>query len=84
MSSTGNIVDIVVPNQGLTVEEIEIAEWKKQVGDKVEKGEILLEFETDKSTMEMDSPESGLLTEVIAQEGDTIPIGGLIARIKVS
>jgi len=58
-----------------------IARWIKQVGEQVKKGDTLLEIETDKATMELESYEDGVIEEVMVTEGQTVPIGQPIARI---
>ncbi|MCR4424610.1 MAG: 2-oxo acid dehydrogenase subunit E2 [Firmicutes bacterium] len=75
-------VDIIMPKLGLTMTEGTILRWIKQDGDKVEKGEAVLEIMTDKTTMEIESPGSGVL-RVIATEGSTVPILEVVGRITV-
>src|SRR5215207_9259582 len=58
-----------------------MARWLKHEGDKVEKGDILLEIETDKATMELEAYEAGVVEQVMVQEGQTVQIGEPIARI---
>jgi pyruvate dehydrogenase E2 component (dihydrolipoamide acetyltransferase) len=58
-----------------------IAKWLKQPGDEVKKGEILLEIETDKATMELEAYESGVVEKVLVNEGQTVPIGQPIMLI---
>jgi len=58
-----------------------IAKWLKQPGDQVNKGDILLEIETDKATMELEAYESGTVEKVLVQEGQTVPIGQPIMLI---
>ena len=74
--------DILVPALGESVSEAIIAKWLKKVGDAVKIDEPLAELETDKVTMEVPSPVSGVLTEIIAAEGKTVAVGGLIARVE--
>lgn len=75
------MAEVTMPRLSDTMEEGTIGRWLKQPGDHVEKGEILLEIETDKATMELESYESGTLQKIIVQEGQTVPIGELIAVI---
>lgn len=79
--SDNNIMEIIIPNQGLTITEIVIAKWHKKAGDNVEKGEILLDFESDKADIELPSPSNGLLSKIVAAEGETVAIGGVVAII---
>jgi pyruvate dehydrogenase E2 component (dihydrolipoamide acetyltransferase) len=70
-----------MPKLSDTMEEGRIIRWLKQVGDTVETGQALAEVETDKATVEMESYTNGIVRTLIAQAGDTIRIGGLIAII---
>ena len=70
---------VILPMLGQTMEEGTIIQWFKQEGDKVEKGEPLLEVMTDKVNMEVESPDSGILRRIIAQPDETIPIMAPIA-----
>ncbi|MCH7801300.1 MAG: 2-oxo acid dehydrogenase subunit E2 [Chloroflexi bacterium] len=74
---------IELPQVGESVTEGVIGKWLKTVGERVEKFDPLVEVVTDKVNMEMPSPVSGTLTAIIAQEGETVPMGGLIAEIEV-
>ena len=74
---------IELPQVGESVTEGVIGKWLKTVGERVEKFDPLVEVVTDKVNMEMPSPVSGVLTSIIAQEGETVPMGGLIAEIEV-
>ncbi|MHB1042598.1 MAG: 2-oxo acid dehydrogenase subunit E2 [Eubacteriales bacterium] len=74
-------VEVLMPQLGLTMTAGTISRWLKKVGDCVEKGEPLLEVMTDKANMEVESPASGVLLKVLAQEGLTVPITEIIAYI---
>ena len=74
---------IELPQVGESVTEGIIGRWLKSVGDTVEKYDPLVEVVTDKVNMEMPSPVSGVLTLILAQEGDTVPMGSAIAEIEV-
>jgi pyruvate dehydrogenase E2 component (dihydrolipoamide acetyltransferase) len=73
--------DIVMPRLSDSMEEGTILTWMKSVGDQVELGDELVEIETDKANMVFESDAAGTLVEVIAQEGETLPIGEVIARV---
>ena len=75
------MTDVVMPKMGESITEGTILEWKKQVGDSIEKDETLLEISTDKVDSEIPSPATGTIVEIIAQVNDTIPVGNVIARI---
>ncbi len=74
-------VDIVMPRLSDSMEEGTVLRWLKGVGDSVEVGEELVEIETDKANMVYEADAAGTLTEVLAQEGDTLPVGEPIARV---
>ena len=63
------------------MEEGKILRWLKQEGDKVETGQALAEVETDKATVEMEAYTNGVIRKLVAQPGETIAIGALIAVI---
>ncbi|HEX2359687.1 MAG TPA: dihydrolipoamide acetyltransferase family protein [Solirubrobacterales bacterium] len=73
--------DIVMPRLSDSMEEGTVLKWLKSVGDEVAVGEELVEIETDKANMVYESDAAGTLTEIIAEEGDTLPIGEPIARV---
>ena len=78
---SGNSVDVMVPSLGESVTEATVATWFKKVGDTVEVDEPLLEVSTDKVDTEIPSPVAGVLTKIVAQEDDTVEIGGELAQI---
>ncbi|SGR98499.1 dihydrolipoyllysine-residue succinyltransferase [Staphylococcus aureus] len=73
--------EVKVPELAESITEGTIAEWLKNVGDSVEKGEAILELETDKVNVEVVSEEAGELSEQLASEGDTVEVGQAIAVI---
>jgi pyruvate dehydrogenase E2 component (dihydrolipoamide acetyltransferase) len=73
--------DIVMPRLSDSMEEGTILTWMKQVGDEVAVGEEIVEIETDKANMAYESDVAGTLTEILAEEGATLPIGSPIARV---
>lgn len=73
--------EIVMPRLSDSMEEGTILKWLKREGDEVELGEELVEIETDKANMVYESDASGVLIEITAKEGDTLPIGEVIARV---
>ena len=78
------MVDVVMPKMGESITEGTIIEWKKSIGDKINKDEVLLEISTDKVDSDIPSPSSGTVVEIIAQVNETIPVGEVIARISDS
>jgi pyruvate dehydrogenase E2 component (dihydrolipoamide acetyltransferase) len=79
--ATNTAVDVVMPQMGVSVSEGTITRWAKQVGDHVEADETLLEISTDKVDTEVPSPASGTVSEILVQEGETVEVGTLLARI---
>src|SRR6476661_5696021 len=73
--------DVTLPQLGETVTEGTITRWFKQVGDSVAADEPLFEVSTDKVDTEVPSPVAGTLSEIRAQEGDTVPVGAVIAVV---
>jgi len=74
------MADIVMPRLSDTMEEGTILRWLRRDGEELRRGEELVEIETDKATMTYESDQDGVL-ETIASEGDTLPVGALIARV---
>ncbi|MCH7615604.1 MAG: 2-oxo acid dehydrogenase subunit E2 [Nitrospinae bacterium] len=75
--------DIIMPQLGESTAEGTILKWLVATGAHVEKDQALLEVETDKVALEIPSPESGSLMEILIQEGETVPVGTPIARLAV-
>ena len=75
------MADVTMPQLGETVTEGTITKWFKKVGDQVKADEPLFEVSTDKVDTEVPSPVAGVLTEIRAQEGDTIDVGTVIAVV---
>ncbi|HTY65773.1 MAG TPA: dihydrolipoamide acetyltransferase family protein [Alphaproteobacteria bacterium] len=72
-------MNVIMPQLGETVAEGKIGKWFKSVGDQVKAGENLFEIETDKVAMEVQATESGVLTEIRVGEGQTVPVGAVVA-----
>ena len=73
--------DIIMPQLGESIAEGTVIRWLIPAGQYVEKDQALLEVESDKVSLEVPSPASGPLTEVLIQEGETVPVGTLLARL---
>jgi pyruvate/2-oxoglutarate dehydrogenase complex dihydrolipoamide acyltransferase (E2) component len=73
--------DIIMPQLGESIAEGTIVKWLIPPGGRVEKDHALLEVETDKVALEIPSPAAGFLTEVLIQEGQTVPVGTVLARL---
>jgi 2-oxoglutarate dehydrogenase E1 component len=77
-------IDIVTPTGGESVTEGTILEWSVKVGDQVKDGDTVVEISTDKVDMELPAPTSGTLTEILAEEGETVTVGQVIGRLSPS
>ena len=75
------MIEITMPRLSDTMEEGAIATWHKKEGDQVNIGDILVEIETDKATMEYEAYEAGTLAKILVQEGELVPIGRPIAQL---
>jgi pyruvate dehydrogenase E2 component (dihydrolipoamide acetyltransferase) len=77
-------MDLLVPKLSATMETVKVLRWLKQVGDKVAMGAPLVELETDKATMEVESPAEGTLEAVLGAEGEELSVGALLARVRIA
>ena len=68
-----------MPRLSDTMEEGTVAKWHKQIGDKVEEGDLLAEIETDKATMEFEAFQEGVLLHIGVEEGNTAPVDSILA-----
>src|ERR1700720_729760 len=73
--------EVQMPKLSDTMTEGTLVSWKKKKGDKVSAGEVIAEIETDKATMEWESPEDGMLTEIYVEEGGKVNVGDKVAFI---
>ncbi len=73
--------EVLMPQLGLTMEEGTVSQWIKHEGDAVKTGDVILEITTDKLTNEVTSEHDGVLLKIVAQEGEDIPVKGLLAYI---
>jgi pyruvate dehydrogenase E2 component (dihydrolipoamide acetyltransferase) len=74
-------IDVVMPQMGESIAEGTVVRWIKKPGDKVDRDEPLLEISTDKVDAEIPSPAAGTLSEVLVQEGQTVAVNSVVARI---
>ncbi len=77
-------MDIIMPKMGESVNEGTIIKWHKKVGDSVKRDEIIFEISTDKVDTEIPAPESGILSEILVKEGETVEVGTVVAKIQTS
>lgn len=73
--------EVLMPQLGLTMEEGTVSSWVKHEGDAVKAGDVLLEITTDKLTNEVTSEHDGVLLKIVAQEGEDIPVKGLLGYV---
>src|SRR3990172_6953425 len=78
----GSIIDIVMPQMGESINEGTVIKWLKKEGERVEKDELLLEISTDKVDSEIPSPQSGVISKLLAKEGDMVKVGSVIAKLE--
>ncbi len=74
-------IEVLMPKIGLTMKEGKVVEWRKKEGDRVEKGDILFVFETEKTTFEVETPEPGILSKILVQVDETVPVGAVVGLI---
>jgi pyruvate/2-oxoglutarate dehydrogenase complex dihydrolipoamide acyltransferase (E2) component len=76
--------EVIIPRLGSSDEsdEVRVLRWLKAKGDNVQKGEALLEVETDKVNVEIEAPDDGQLNEIHAREGDSVKFGAVVAVIE--
>ena len=73
--------EVLMPQLGLTMEEGTVSQWVKHEGDPVKTGDVLLEITTDKLTNEVTSEHDGVLLRIVAQEGEDVPVKGLLCYV---
>src|SRR5512132_598854 len=79
--ATGTAVEVVMPQMGVSVSEGTITKWLKSEGEEITADEALLEISTDKVDTEVPSPATGVIQQILAQEGETVAVGTKIAVI---
>src|SRR5271168_2934088 len=77
-------IDVVTPAAGESVSEGTILEWHVKVGDFIKADETIVEISTDKVDLELPSPASGTVSEILIAEGETVTVGQVIARIAIN
>lgn len=74
-------IELKIPELGESIQEVQIGRWLKQEGESIEQDEDVVELETDKASMELPTPQAGVLAEILKDEGETVSIGQVIAHI---
>ena len=82
VSQATQVIEVKVPPVGESITEVTVSVWNKKTGDSVNLDEVLCELESDKATFELPAESAGVL-EIIAQSGEVVPIGGILAKITV-
>ncbi len=80
-SPTDVLIDVTMPQMGVSVAEGTVVEWKKQAGDWVERDEIIASISTDKIDTDVEAPASGRVQEILVEVGTTVDVGVVLARI---
>ena len=75
-------IELIVPKVGESITEVQIAEWLKREGDRVERDGNVTVIETDKATVELPSPVGGILTKILKAKGSTAKVGEVIGYIE--
>ncbi len=76
------IIDVLLPQSGMGMQDAEIVTWVKSIGDSVSEGEVLVEVEAAKVTVEVPAPASGKLIDILAEEGEVVEVRNIIAKIQ--
>jgi 2-oxoisovalerate dehydrogenase E2 component (dihydrolipoyl transacylase) len=74
--------EIIMPSLGEDIEEATISFWHVEPGEHVDKGADIVEVSTDKTTFNVPAPFTGVITEIIALEGESVPVGDVLARME--
>src|ERR1700756_3507487 len=82
-TTTTETIDVVTPAAGESVTEGTVLEWRVEVGDFIKRDETIVEISTDKVDVELPAPASGTVVELLVEEGETVTVGQVIARIAV-
>lgn len=77
-------VELKIPSMGESITSVQIGQWAKKEGDRVERDEVIVELETDKAAMELPSPCAGVLIKQLKKEGDSVSVGEAVALIEES
>ena len=76
------MTDFAMPKMDHMTEENTVVEWRRQVGDTIAAGDVLLTVETAKCTLDVECSVAGVVCEILAQPGDVVPVHTVIARIE--
>ncbi len=75
-------INVIMPQMGESIAEGTLSKWLKKVGDEVKRDEPIFEISTDKVDAEIPAPSAGVLAEILVQEGQTVPVQTIVARLE--
>src|SRR6185436_12209887 len=75
-------IELKIPAVGESVQEVQIGRWLKQPGEEVQEDQSVVELETDKASLEVPAPRSGVLEKILKKEGETVSVGEVIGYIQ--
>lgn len=78
---SGNVIPVLMPQAGNSMEEGRVVSWKVKEGDRIKVGQIIMEVETDKATVEVEATDAGRLARIVAREGDVVPVKQPVAYL---
>lgn len=78
------MTEMKIPKMGMSTVEVDVIKWHVAVGDKVTAGQVLVEIESEKATMEMEAEVTGTIVEILAPEGTVTEVGAVVCRIEPS
>ena len=76
-------VEVNFPKAGMGIEEGTIAKWHKRAGERVKSDELLVEIETAKAIQDVVAPATGIISAILIEEGETVPVNTILATIEV-
>ena len=76
------IVEVKLPQLSMGVVDCQVTKWLREVGDRVEQGELLIEVDTDKAITEISAPETGVLVEICYTAGQVVEVGATLGKIE--
>lgn len=75
------LYDVIIPVVGMGITEVQIVNWKVNIGDKIKKGDPVVEIEMEKASATLEAPGSGVVKETLFKAGDFVKVGDVICRI---
>ncbi len=76
------MIDMKIPKMGMSTVEVDVIKWRVAAGDKVKAGQVLVEIESEKATMEMEAEVSGTVIEILVPDGEVTKVGTIVCRIE--